>query len=176
VGVLLIEKRAAGKAERVLTTVNVLVFNPGSSSLEFDVIAMDVPRESIVRGNKLVSGVIEPISAPAKLFLFDQRNVIPQEKVAAADHRQAADVVLTWMDAGRMSSRGITSTNAIDVIGYRVVHGGKSYFDPVRIDDEVIAGIEALEELAPLHNAGSVSVIQAVRKKDRKHNSIRSRI
>jgi acetate kinase len=43
------------------TTMNVLVFNPGSSSLKFDIIAMDVPRTSIVRGRKLVSGVIEPI-------------------------------------------------------------------------------------------------------------------
>jgi acetate kinase len=141
------------------------VFNPGSSSLKFNVIAMDVPRESIVRGSKLMSGVVEPIGAPAKLFLFDQRKAIPQEEVAAADHGQAADVVLTWMDAGRISSRGITSTNALDIIGYRVVHGGKSYFDPVRINDEVIARIEALEELAPIHNAGSVSVIRAVRKR-----------
>ncbi|MCU1263302.1 MAG: Acetate kinase [Bryobacterales bacterium] len=93
-----------------------------------------------------MSGVVEPIGAPAKLFLFDQRKAVPQEEVAAADHGQAADVVLTWMDAGRISSRGITSTNALDIIGYRVVHGGKSYFDPVRINDEVIARIEALEE------------------------------
>jgi acetate kinase len=145
--------------------MNVLVFNPGSSSLKFDIIAMDVPRTSIVRGRKLVSGVIEPIGGPAKLFLLDQRKAIPQEEVSAADHGRAADAVLTWLDAGGMRSHGITSTNALDVLGYRVVHGGKSYFDPVRINDEVVAGIEALEEVAPLHNAGSVSVIRAVTSK-----------
>src|SRR5260370_796860 len=142
-----------------------VVFNPGSASPKFDIIAMDVPRESSVRGKELVSGVIEPIGGPGQLLLFDQRKAVLQEEVAAGDHGRAADVVLTWMDAGRMSSRGITSTTALDIIGYRVVHGGKSYFGPVRIDDEVIAGIEALEELAPLHNAGSVSVIRAVRKR-----------
>jgi acetate kinase len=126
---------------------------------------MDIPRESIVRGKKLVSGVVEPIGGPAKLFLFDQRKAIPQEEVFAPDHGRAADVVLTWIDAGRMSSHGITTANAVEVIGYRVVHGGKSFFDPVRIDDDVVAGIEALAELAPLHNAGSVSVIRAVRRR-----------
>jgi acetate kinase len=145
--------------------VNVLVFNPGSASLKFDIIAMDVPPcESVIRGKKLVSGVVEPIGGPAKLSLLDQRKAVPQQDLSAADHGQAADAVLAWMDAGQLSSHGVTSTKAFDIIGYRVVHGGKSYFDPVRIDDEVIARIEAVEEIAPLHNAASVSVIRAVRK------------
>src|SRR5260370_34457380 len=118
-----------------------VVFNPGSASPKFDIIAMDVPRESSVRGKKLVIGVIEPIGGPAKLFLFDQRKAVLQEEVSAVDHGRAADVVLTWIDAGRMSSHGITSTTALDIIGYRVVHGGKSYFGPVRIYHEVMSGI-----------------------------------
>jgi hypothetical protein len=63
-----------------------------------------------------------------------------------------------------MSSHGIGSTKDLDLVGYRVVHGGKCYSDPVRIDDEVIAAIEKLEDLAPLHNAGSASVIRAGRR------------
>jgi acetate kinase len=145
--------------------VNVLVFNPGSASLKFDIIAMDVPPcESVIRGKKLVSGVVEPIGGPAKLSLLDQRKAVPQQDLSAADHGQAADEILAWMDAGQMSSHGVTSTKAVDIIGYRAVHGGNSYFDPVRIDDEVIAEIEAVEEIAPLHNAASVSVIRAARK------------
>jgi len=46
-----------------------------------------------------------------------------------------------------------------------VVHGGDRFTAPMRIDDEVIAGIEALKELAPLHNQPAVSVIRASRNK-----------
>ncbi|MEV0584516.1 acetate/propionate family kinase [Nonomuraea sp. NPDC050310] len=37
-------------------------------------------------------------------------------------------------------------------IGHRVVHGGDRFRDPVLVDAEVIAAIEELEPLAPLHN------------------------
>ena len=56
------------------------MFNPGSASLKFDIIAMDVPpRESVIRGKELVSGVVEPIGGPAKLSLLDQRKAVPQQ-------------------------------------------------------------------------------------------------
>jgi len=48
-----------------------------------------------------------------------------------------------------------------DLMALRVVQGGDRYHDPVRIDDQVLAGIEALEDLAPLHNASSVAVFRA---------------
>jgi acetate kinase len=112
-----------------------------------------------------VSGVIEPIGGPAKLFFFDSRKAMPQEEVSAPEHGHAAEVVLSWMESGRMSSRGIGSTRDLDVVAYRVVHGGKCYSDPVRIDEEVITAIEKLEDLAPLHNAGSLSVIRAGRRR-----------
>ncbi len=48
-----------------------------------------------------------------------------------------------------------------DLMALRVVQGGDRYHDPVRIDDEVLAGIEELEDLAPLHNASSVGVFRA---------------
>ena len=40
-----------------------------------------------------------------------------------------------------------------DLMALRVVQGGDRYREPVRIDDQVLSGIEALEDLAPLHNA-----------------------
>jgi acetate kinase len=145
--------------------VNVLAFNPGSSSLKFEVIATDRPSPNLVRGRKIVSGVIEPIGGESKLFLFDNRKPILQEEVSAPEHGHAADVILSWMDSGRMTSHGIGSTKDLDVVGYRVVHGGTRYSDAVRIDDEVIATIDKLQDLAPLHNAGSASVIRAGRRR-----------
>ncbi len=50
-----------------------------------------------------------------------------------------------------------------DLMALRIVHGGDLYRAPVRIDDEVVAQIEALDDLAPLHNAASLAVFRAFR-------------
>jgi hypothetical protein len=42
-----------------------------------------------------------------------------------------------------------------------VVHGADRFTESIFIDAEVISGIEALEDLAPLHNAPAVDVIHA---------------
>ncbi len=45
-------------------------------------------------------------------------------------------------------------------VGHRVVHGGSKFSQPVVIDDRVIAEIEALVPLAPLHNPGNLAGIR----------------
>jgi acetate kinase len=50
-----------------------------------------------------------------------------------------------------------------DAIGHRVVHGGREFRGPVRIDDEVEARIRGLSVLAPLHQRKSLDGIDAVR-------------
>ncbi|WP_035985227.1 acetate/propionate family kinase [Leptolyngbya sp. KIOST-1] len=51
---------------------------------------------------------------------------------------------------------------AIDVVGHRVVHGGREYIDSVRIDDRVKAAIERLIPLAPAHNPANLQGIEAL--------------
>ncbi len=53
---------------------------------------------------------------------------------------------------------------AIDAVGHRVVHGGDRFVEPVRIDAEVEAAIEALIPLAPLHNPGNLAGVRAARR------------
>ncbi len=50
-----------------------------------------------------------------------------------------------------------------DAVGHRVVHGGTALRAPARIDDHVLAQIEALTPLAPLHQPRAVAGIRAVR-------------
>src|SRR5436309_15354063 len=74
-----------------------------------------------------------------------------------------AEVIASWSpDEGALSARRPIVANAIRTVsavggspaavGYRVVHGGTTFLGPTRIDDSVVARIEALDELAPLHN------------------------
>jgi acetate kinase len=46
-------------------------------------------------------------------------------------------------------------------VGHRVVHGGAAFVAPTVLDDEVVARLEALTELAPLHNAPALAAIRS---------------
>jgi acetate kinase len=52
---------------------------------------------------------------------------------------------------------------AIVAVGHRVVHGGERFTAPVAIDDETLAGLDDLADLAPLHNPIAVAVIREAR-------------
>ena len=56
----------------------------------------------------------------------------------------------------------IAGQKEIAVAGHRVVHGGSEYTGPVLIDQAVQAGIEALTDLAPLHQRRALAGIKAV--------------
>jgi acetate kinase len=51
-----------------------------------------------------------------------------------------------------------------DAVGHRVVHGGDRYSEAVRLDAEVVAYLESLTELAPLHQPPSLAAIAEVRR------------
>ena len=70
----------------------------------------------------------------------------------AADHGEAVTRVVGSLGDRRPGA-----------VGHRVVHGADRYRRPVRVDDAVLAGIEELAELAPLHNPAAAAGIRAAR-------------
>ena len=62
----------------------------------------------------------------------------------------------------------------VDAVGHRVVHGGDRFREPVLIDETVLAELEAVSELAPLHNAPALTAIEAAREAlpDRPHVAV----
>lgn len=56
----------------------------------------------------------------------------------------------------------IRGMGAVDAVGHRIVHGGTEFAGPVRIDERVTARIEALTDLAPLHQPKSLAALAAV--------------
>ena len=55
----------------------------------------------------------------------------------------------------------IDSINEINAVGHRVVHGGNKYSRSVLVTDKVIAEIERISDLAPLHNPAALKGIYA---------------
>jgi acetate kinase len=69
--------------------------------------------------------------------------------------------LLNWLDEG--GCHNVPRLSDLDAVGHCVVHGADRFTESIFIDAEVISGIEALEDLAPLHNAPAVDVIHASR-------------
>lgn len=56
----------------------------------------------------------------------------------------------------------IASPSEIDVVGHRIVHGGRNFREPTLINSEVVDAISRLAEIAPLHNRAEVQGIQLI--------------
>ena len=132
--------------------MNVLVINAGSSSLKYQLIWVE---QQIV----LARGICERVGAPDA---FLKHGIAQNEVVLDApmkDHDAAIGLVLENLVSG--PNKAIDSLDEIDAIGHRVVQGGKYFDRSVLIDDEVIAKIDELAELAPLHNKAALMGINA---------------
>jgi acetate kinase len=141
--------------------MKILVFNPGSASLRFEMIAAQ--KETAPEAQrKLVSGIIENISAEPILSILEGKQKIHQEKIAAKDYAEATFAILSGLSTGKWQN---TTTKEIEAVGHRIVHGGEYFDSSVVIDDDVLEKIELLNEIAPLHNARAGAVIRAARQK-----------
>jgi acetate kinase len=133
--------------------MKVLVLNCGSSTLKFQLIQT---RGSAVERN-LARGVVERIGGESS-YKFEIVGETPQDGKVAADNHEAATLkVIEWLSSH-------PDLGSVDAVGHRVVHGGDKFKSAVRIDEDVIESLNALCDLAPLHNPSSVSGIHAARK------------
>jgi acetate kinase len=64
-------------------------------------------------------------------------------------------------DAGAIAE-AVAGFGTISAVGHRIVHGGTRYGGPVVLDDEVVANLRALTDLAPLHQPKSLAALAAV--------------
>ncbi len=132
--------------------MKVLVINCGSSSLKYQLI--DSETEEV-----LAVGLCERIGIDGRL----NHTPVGGEKVVInkdmPDHEVAIRMVL---DALVNREYGvIRDLKEIDAVGHRLVHGGEKFTSSVVIDDEVIAGVEECNPLAPLHNPANLIGVRA---------------
>jgi acetate kinase len=93
--------------------------------------------------------VVNAGSSSLKLRLLGPADELEAERDLAPDDH-----------AGLASAVGELATP--DAIGHRVVHGGDRFRDAVEIDDAVVAALEQLVDLAPLHEPSALAGIEAV--------------
>ena len=141
-----------------MVSMKVLVLNCGSSSLKFQLIESLAPSVSGGRENRLARGLIDRIGDQAICTFTGTGRSPSSESTPIRNHEEAVQKVLSWLKPEKGSG-----FEEIDAVGHRVVHGGDRFTGSVLIDDEVDAIIEALNDLAPLHNPACLSGIRAAR-------------
>jgi acetate kinase len=119
---------------------SVLVLNSGSSSLKYAVVEPDT-------ANMVADGIVERIGEGPRTQ-GGRTTEVP-------DHAAALRVVFDEL-ADDMAG--------VVAVGHRVVHGGPDLYKPTLIDDAMVAKIEELAPLAPLHNPPALAGIDVARK------------
>jgi acetate kinase len=134
--------------------MQVLVINSGSSSIKFRL--LDVLEEDGGGPSKpaLLQGAIKGIGGIASFEVTGQDAHRSTTTLEIRDHAQALRVLFDRL-AGSLGN--------IEAVGHRVVHGGDQYMQPTLITERVEAGIDALSELAPLHNPSCLAGIRGAR-------------
>ena len=132
--------------------MKILVINAGSSSLKYQLIDMD--NEQV-----LAKGNCERIGQEGSFIGFKTADGKKEIKTEMTNHTQAFEAVKNVLLDKEYGA--ISDLSEVTAIGHRVVQGG-AYFDKsVLVDSDVIAKIEELAPLAPLHNPAHLQGIEA---------------
>lgn len=136
-------------------TKAILVLNAGSSSLKFSVFELcpDGDLQLLAKGN------IDGIGSTPHFSIKDHQGVsLAREHWTAddvIDHAYCLKEIGTFL---RQQYQGIDFLGA----GHRVVHGGMKYAAPLLLNPAIIAELESLIPLAPLHQPHNIAAIRAV--------------
>ncbi len=134
--------------------MNILIINAGSSSLKYQL--LDMSNEKLIaKGNCEKIGLNEPFIS----YKHDGKEEIFE---GAKNHEEAIKKVLNILVDKEIGV--IKSFDEIGAVGHRVVMGGWLFNESVLITEDVTKKVEALSDLAPLHNPANAMGIRACEK------------
>lgn len=134
--------------------MRIIVINCGSSSIKYQLFDMDT-REVMARGQ------VEKIGLHGS-FIKHERNDGDKVKLEGeiVDHQAGIEYMLGILTSEKRGS--LKSFDEINAVGHRVVHGGEKFKKSRLVTAEVIEGVEACIDLAPLHNPPNLKGIYAM--------------
>ncbi|MBI1285042.1 MAG: acetate/propionate family kinase [Thiobacillus sp.] len=130
-----------------------LILNAGSSSLKFAVYRASAAPTT----QPAYRGSIDGVGGRGRfqvLHATDTDGLIDRE-VATTNHEQALQLLLDWL---KTRHAGLELRAA----GHRVVHGGADYSCPVIVENQILATLERLIPLSPLHQPHNLGAIRAL--------------
>jgi acetate kinase len=134
-------------------TDRVLVLNAGSSSLKYRLLDGST-------GAAEASGAVERIGEDTGTLTHTVGGEEHTEERRIADFE---DALRSALDAFDRHGPAI-DTSGLAAVGHRVVHGGDLFSEPALVDDRLLATVEDLVPLAPLHNPANLEGLRVARR------------
>lgn len=134
----------------------IIVLNAGSSSLKFSIYG--VADQSL---NLVASGQIEGLGRSPRFKAKDAQGAVladttPEPTSGRFGHTEAFAHLAQWL---RSQYGGKLTPTAV---GHRMAHGGLDFIQPTLINAEVLADLEKLVPLVPLHQPHNLAGVRAV--------------
>jgi acetate kinase len=133
----------------------ILVVNAGSSSIKFSGYAANGDHKPTL----LFKGQVEGIGTAPHLVAKAANGTLLAEKRWPHDDNSTPEVFLEgligWVEAHLRGQKPAA-------VGHRVVHGGTAFGAPTRVDATVLAALESLCPLAPLHQPHNIAAMRAI--------------
>jgi acetate kinase len=130
----------------------ILVLNAGSSSLKFQVFRLEGGLASRLRGR------VAAIGTKPYFTVEDEKGAAVAARELhgseGRDHAACLEFLASWL------SRGEAGRLDLVAVGHRVAHGGVEFTRPLRVDATVLARLEKLSPLAPLHQPYNLAPIR----------------
>ena len=130
--------------------MKIVIINSGSSSIKYQLI--DMPSQEVI-----CSGMIDRIGLETSNLTYKTNKDSLEERIPIANHKTGLEKIAQLLLDKSIGV--IKSTQEIEAVGHRVVHGGASFSNTVMISDAIKEKIKQLFELAPLHNPANLEGI-----------------
>ncbi|MBO4285396.1 MAG: acetate kinase [Alphaproteobacteria bacterium] len=132
----------------------ILVINSGSSSLKYQLFNFDGQNYEV-----MAKGLAERIGLDGSNVNIKIDGDKQTKNVPMPSHMEAFQEVINLLLSGPLKSM-----DEIAAVGHRGLHGGEIFKDSVKLNEEVIAQMASLSDLAPLHIPACIAGIRAVQK------------
>ena len=130
--------------------MKIVIINTGSSSIKYQLINM--PANEVI-----CSGMIDRIGLETSNLTYLTDTTKLEETLPIANHKVGLEKIAVLLMDEKVGV--IKSTDEIEAVGHRVVHGGSAFSNTVLITTEVKDKIRQLFDLAPLHNPANLEGI-----------------
>jgi acetate kinase len=129
----------------------ILVINAGSSSIKFSIFSIE--KLDLIYHVK-IDNIFE---APYFSVYNATHSLIVGKEITSNGYEIALQTFFEWFE-------NHTEKLVLKAVGHRVVHGGKEFFEPTYITNEVIKKVTSLIPLAPLHQPHNIEAIKIISK------------
>ena len=141
-------------------TRGIVSLNAGSSSIKFGLFRLDAAGTPIHAAGGKIEGIG---TAPRLSARADDGSMVLERDWRSLDESGGASLTHEDLLADLIGwARDHLGDHEVVAIGHRVVHGGTRFAAPCLIDDAVMAQLDALCPLAPLHQPHNLAAIRAV--------------